>query len=34
MIDEDDWGVIGGIKIGKGSRSTWRKPAPVPLYPP
>jgi hypothetical protein len=30
--DYDD-GEIGGI-IGRGNRSTWRKPAPVPLYPP
>jgi hypothetical protein len=28
-----DYGEIGGI-IGKGNRSTRRKPAPVPLYPP
>jgi hypothetical protein len=25
---------IGGMMIGKGNRSTRRKPAPVPLYPP
>jgi hypothetical protein len=30
--DSDD-GDIGGM-IGKGNRSTWRKPAPVPLCPP
>jgi hypothetical protein len=30
--DYDD-GEIGGM-IGKGNRSTRRKPAPVPLYPP
>jgi hypothetical protein len=34
MIDEDDCGAIGGMKIGKGSRSTRRKPAPAPLCPP
>jgi hypothetical protein len=27
-------GVIGGIRIGTGNRSTQRKPAPVPLCPP
>jgi hypothetical protein len=30
--DYDD-GEIGGM-IGKGNRSTWRKPVPVPLCPP
>jgi hypothetical protein len=34
MIDEDDCGAIGGIKIGRGNWSTWRKPAPAPLCPP
>jgi hypothetical protein len=34
MIDDDDCGAIGGIKIGRGNRSTRRKPAPVPLCPP
>jgi hypothetical protein len=34
MIDEGDCGVIGGIKIGRGNRSTRRKPAPAPLCPP
>jgi hypothetical protein len=34
MIGEGDCGAIGGMKIGKGNRSTWRKPAPVPLCPP
>jgi hypothetical protein len=34
MIDEGDCGVIGGIKIGSGNRSTRRKPAPAPLCPP
>jgi hypothetical protein len=33
MIDEDDCGVIGGMKIGRGNRSTRRKPAPAPLCP-
>jgi hypothetical protein len=34
MIDEDDCRAIGGMKIGRGNRSTWRKPAPAPLCPP
>jgi hypothetical protein len=28
MIDEDDRGAIGGMKIGRGNRSTRRKPCP------
>jgi hypothetical protein len=27
-------GEFGGMKIGRGTRSTWRKPAPAPLCPP
>jgi hypothetical protein len=34
MIDKGDYGAIGGMKIGRGNRSTWRKPAPAPLCPP
>jgi hypothetical protein len=34
MIDEGECGVIGGMKIGRGHRSTRRKPAPTPLCPP
>jgi hypothetical protein len=34
MIDEDDCGAIGGMKIGRGNRSTRRKPGPAPLCPP
>jgi hypothetical protein len=34
MIDEGDCGAIGGIKIGRGNRSTRRKLAPAPLCPP
>jgi hypothetical protein len=34
MIDEDDCGAIGGMKIGRGDRSTWREPAPATLCPP
>jgi hypothetical protein len=33
-IDDGDYGVIGGMKIGKGNRSTRSKPAPMPLCPP
>jgi hypothetical protein len=29
-----DEGVLGGMMIGRGNRSTRRKPAPVPLCPP
>jgi hypothetical protein len=31
---DDDCGEIGGMRIGRGNRSAWRKPAPVPLCPP
>jgi hypothetical protein len=34
MIDDDDYGAVGRIRIGRGNRSTRRKPAPVPLCPP
>jgi hypothetical protein len=34
MIDDDDYGAVGGMKIGRGNWSTRRKPAPVPLCPP
>jgi hypothetical protein len=34
MIDDADCGVIGGMKIGSGNRSTHRKPAPALLCPP
>jgi hypothetical protein len=34
MIDEGDCGAIGGIKIGRGTLCTRRKPAPAPLCPP
>jgi hypothetical protein len=33
MIGEGDCGEIGGMKIGRGNRSTRRKPAPAPLCP-
>jgi hypothetical protein len=31
MIDDNDCGAIGGMRIGRVNRSTRRKPAPVPL---
>jgi hypothetical protein len=34
MIDDGECGAIGGMEIGKGNRSTRRKPAPAPLVPP
>jgi hypothetical protein len=34
MIGEGDCGAIGGMKIGRGNRSTRRKPASTPLCPP
>jgi hypothetical protein len=34
MIDDDDeCGAVGGMRIGKGNRSTRRKTAPVPFCP-
>jgi hypothetical protein len=33
MMDDDECGAVGGM-IGRGNRSTWRKPAPVPPCPP
>jgi hypothetical protein len=34
MIDDDEWGAVGGLIIGMGNRSTRRKSVPVPLCPP
>jgi hypothetical protein len=34
MIVDDDYGAVGGMRIGGGNRSTRREPAPVPLRPP
>jgi hypothetical protein len=34
MIGDGDSGENGGMKIGRGDRSTRRKPAPAPLCPP
>jgi hypothetical protein len=33
IIDDDDYGAVGGMRIGRGNRSTRRKSAPVPLCP-
>jgi hypothetical protein len=32
--DDDEYGAVGGMRIGRGNRSTRRKPNPVPLCPP
>jgi hypothetical protein len=34
MIDDDECEAVGGMRIGRGNRSTQRKPAPAPLCPP
>jgi hypothetical protein len=34
MMDYDECGAVGGMRLGRGNRSTRRKPAPVPLRPP
>jgi hypothetical protein len=34
MIGDGDYGEIGGMKIGRGLRSTRRKPAPASFCPP
>jgi hypothetical protein len=34
MIDDGDYGAISGMKFGRGSRSTRRKPEPAPICPP
>jgi hypothetical protein len=34
MIDDDDYGAVDGMRIGRGNRSTRKKPAPVPRCPP
>jgi hypothetical protein len=33
MMDDGDYVAIGGMKIGRGNRSTQRKSAPAPLCP-
>jgi hypothetical protein len=32
--DDDECEAVGGMRIGRGNRSTRRKPAPMPLGPP
>jgi hypothetical protein len=34
MIDDDECGGVGGMRIYRGNRSTRRKPAPLPFCPP
>jgi hypothetical protein len=34
MIDDEECGAVRGLRIGRDNRSTRRKPAPVPLFPP
>jgi hypothetical protein len=34
LIDDDECGAAGGMRIGRGNRSTRNKPFPVPLCPP
>jgi hypothetical protein len=34
MIDDDECGAVGRMRIGKRNRSTRRKPVPSPLCPP
>jgi hypothetical protein len=34
MIDDDENGSVGGMRIGRGNRNTRSKPASVPLCPP
>jgi hypothetical protein len=31
---DDECGAVGGMRIGRWNRSCWRKPTPVPLFPP
>jgi hypothetical protein len=33
-IIDDDYGAVSEMRIGRGNRSTRRKPAPVPICPP
>jgi hypothetical protein len=32
--ENDEYGTVGGMRIGRRSRSIWTKPVPVPLCPP
>jgi hypothetical protein len=34
MVEDDECGAVGGIRIGRGNRSTRRKPASVPVFSP
>jgi hypothetical protein len=34
MVDAEECGTVGGMRIDKGNRSTRRKPTPVPFCPP
>jgi hypothetical protein len=34
MTDDDEYGGVCGMRIGRGNRSIQREPAPVPLCPP
>jgi hypothetical protein len=34
MIDDDEYGAVGGMRFVRGNRSVRRKPAPVPFRPP
>jgi hypothetical protein len=34
MIDDDECGAVGGMRTGRGNRSTRRKLATLPLFPP
>jgi hypothetical protein len=34
MIDDDECGAVGGMRIGRGNWSSQRKPVPIPLCPP
>jgi hypothetical protein len=34
MIDDDECGAVGGMRVGRGNRSTRRQPAPLPPCPP
>jgi hypothetical protein len=34
MIDDDECGTVGGMRIGRGNQCTERNPTPVPLCPP
>jgi hypothetical protein len=33
-VDDDEGGRVGGMRVDKANQCTWRKPAPLPLFPP